>query len=264
MSILHHRGPILGDDRAGPLRGLPMEIALAFPQDGNSVLWFNDFLNDADYDATNNWTATIIAAGSTVALVADAADTEGLGLLQFDNDAVDEGHILQLDHRVVLHAAATAALRPSQAAMGARFSLADANATDIFIGLAELNATSAVITAAGALTSDNHAGFHKLSAATELTFSAAGTTTASALTTVTTSPTLANGGVNTGFVDVAIYVEGENLARGYINGVRVAEISTTTPWDGALLLTLASVAALAGDDMFVDYVWHAHRRNLIR
>lgn len=262
--------PVGGAEKAlgGALEDIPLEMSGRSPWSQ----YFNDFqMVDLDYVVTTDWSLTQVTSGSASILVDTA--TADIGVLRLDVTTADQGPIIQLDSSgtagqatvgVTPAAAVASTSIASDAMMFARFRILDVSAQGTFVGLAELNGTSAVIaTAAGGITSDTHIGFHT-DASGVLVFTASGDTDTTADTT-TTSHTL----VDSEWVEVAVRARGVNRATGWVrrdgqntDWEQVADITTTTSWDAQMLLTLANLGGGAGDDLDVDYVGFAVRREL--
>lgn len=232
------------------------------------VYYFNDFIQDRDYDAANEFTLTQVGAAGSADFI--QADNAANGVLRLTVAGANTGPIVQLDGDegtsnesapIVVPAAAVAGTSiASRHWMGARVALRDADATDAFIGLAELNATSAVLTGAGALTSDNCAGFHLLDASNGVfTFSAAGTATANTqqVAAVVTA-------ADDTWIEFGVEIIGNRWARGYVNGALVGTIDNgANVFNDNMFITLAAIGGAAGDDLDVDYVWLSYKRNLL-
>lgn len=256
----HFDGPLLGTDR-GPLHNLPVavNVGLQYPTE---CFWFNDFIGQADYETTNDWTATAIGGGVLPLLTPNDTGVTGGGVLSIVSLGQNAGSTSQADGLVSARGvAAGLGAAGMSVAMGARFSMKDASTTDVFVGFAELNLTSDVLTAAGALTSDNHAGFHTtLADGGAFRFSAAGNSFGSALTTenVFTAEDFV-------YVDVAMRLQypGKYTAY-YRQGKDLQKVAgfaeTTNPWDGEMFPTFSVVTDAASDTLVMDYIWFACNR----
>jgi len=273
MTGSHWKHPHLGSDSAfaGALENIPLEIA----NNSDWSVYFNDFTNiDNDYVTTTDWSLTQVSAGGSASVLVDAG-TADIGVLRLDCPADEDGPILQYDGSgaagtsplgVTPAAAVAGTSIASDAVFGARFRVLDVSAQGIFVGLAELNGSSAVIaTPEGAITSDTHIGFSKTDADVgSLTFTASGDadTTADTTTGVATL-------TDSSWIEVACRATGVNRARGYVRlpgqntgWKQVADVAMTTDWDAQMLITLANIGAGTGDDLDIDYVWLAVRREL--
>lgn len=255
-------GPVLGDFRA--LGGAGELKPIEFTGRADNVFYWNDFLTVADYNATDDFSLTQVSANGS----ADFTTSE-TGVLRLAVEAANDGPIIQLDGNStgnnlgITPAAAVAGTSVASDAMCVfRIACRDADATDFFVGFAD-NPASEVLTAAGALTSDNHAGFHLLDANDGvILFSAAGTADTSALTT-TNITTLSDDT----FVELGVRVTGVNRARGYLRVAgggwrKVADITTTNNYDGRMFITMAAVGVGSGDDLDVDYIGFSKLRDL--
>jgi hypothetical protein len=248
-------GPVLGDRHTlgGALDGLPIPASTL--SDG-SYLWYRDFDRASDYDSSNDWGETNIGAGATVGIAVGAAGPGG-GALVIAPGGANQGAILQPTSAAPYGEPATVG---SVTACGARFALADADVVDCFVGLADLPAAS-VLTSAGALTADNHAGFHVTDAlAGVFNFSAAGTADGTALTEAGVFTA-----ANATYVDVAVRIVGPNRVTGYLrvdtaDWRQVASITTTNDFNDLVWPTIAHVGDAAGETMAVDYIWMSRTR----
>lgn len=268
----HLQGPALLSGFAGGIfKDVPIE---AF----NTLEWavyLNDFVVDADYDATNDFSLTQVTDGSAAIV---GGTTHNTGALRLDAPAQNQGPIIQLDSTGI-------AFTPNAATAGtdvhheclliARFALRDADASDAFVGMAESNGTSAVLTAAGALTSDTHAGFHVTNALDgAFLISVAGADDTAAVT---------SSGVFTAaddeMVEVAVRCvgtgdEGNGYAQfayrpsgriGNLNApqpwIDLGSLNTAAAWDAAMYPTIALIGDAAGDDLDLDYLAFAVKRD---
>jgi hypothetical protein len=265
----HYSGPLEGSKQAGGggLAGLPIGPLSAMDM---SVVMDVDFNKAGDYDNVVDWTVTAITAG-TAGIVTGASGILAPGNLRLDAPAQDQGLILQYNTALVPGAASASAVT-SEIIFWARFALRDADASDCFVGLAQLNALSAVLTSAGALTSDCHAGFHCTNADNGvLRISTAGATAASATKTESIY-TLSDDEK----IDVCVHVTGTGAAAFYFRASGVASDSMRNPtaWKLAgrlapeasystpFLPTIALVGDAAGDDLDLDRVVCAVKRDL--
>lgn len=268
MSGTHFKGPVKGSPVAG--NGVFADLPIDLVDRSEWSIYHNDFLNADDYDASNDFTLTQITGGSASILTLTPH-----GVLQLDCPANDQGPIIQHGRAIVAPSAASASALASEIIMLARFALTDADASDSFIGLAEPNSISAVITSAGALTSDNHAGFHVLNADDGVFRASVAGTADTAATTVESVFTL----TDNLYVEVAVRVKGVNYVELYfrpsgvvtrVNGApnlkkwqRVFAGAPTQVMDATFLLpTFAHVGAGTGDDLNLDYFTVLVRRNL--
>lgn len=269
----HFQGPLAGSLNA--LGGAGKDVPIHGLSAQDWAVFFNDFHNDADYDATNDWTLTQVTGGSA----ALQADLGGRGLLRLDAPAQNQGPSIQRDgagSTVILPVAATATNAQTEAVFAARFAATDVSGTDAFVGLAESGA--AVMSSAGALTVDTHAGFHVTVAdAGAFRCSAAGSDDTNAAT-IESVFTLSDAE----YVDVAVRITGTLLAEFYyrLSGSSASrsdgkvrpwtkagtidlnsDPATADAWDAAMYPTLALIGDGAADDLDVDWVLFAVRRD---
>jgi hypothetical protein len=229
-------------------------------------VYFNDFNQHDSYDATNDWELTQVSGGGSCALVTDASNY--FGMIQLDCPADADGPVIQLMN-VGLPSCAEAVAGTSAATefvMGCRYRLLDAGASSHFVGFAENHDTSAVLPIA----SDNHVGFHEADPDTTsatVNFRYSGTTYAAADTDG--SFTLED---NT-WVNVVVTVNGTQAVAGYamkehattgFDWKLIGSGETTTAINDVLIPTIALTGSGTGDDMDVDYIWVAIKRNLTR
>lgn len=271
MAPTHFNGPLSGSPTAWAGGGADLPIDAISGDD-----WFvyaNDFFLTNDYDATNDFTLTAITGGTA------ALEASNIGLLRLDAPAQNQGPIVQLDGPAgnatpgVLPTAGSTTAEPSVAILAARFALLDADTTDAFVGLAELNATSAVLTAAGALTSDTHAGFHVTNALNGVfQISVAGDDDTAAVTQAS-----AFTATDTAFVDVAVRIEGTTSASFYWRPAgkvpnsrpfrphpwaSIGTLTAAAAWDARMYPTIALVGDAASDYLDLDRIVFAVKRDL--
>ena len=265
------KGPILGnaDSMAGALSGAPVGLFA----DSRWGVYFNDF-NHAGIDyveSIGQWTATPVSFGGT-ALIVEGNDN---GILRLDCPNNLDGPIVQFDSEAaaglsilgVTPTAGSATASESDALFVSRFRISNVLTEGIFVGLAELNASSPVIgTPGGAITSDTHIGFSQAAGDNgSLIFSAAGSVAAAAEAT-TSVVTLAN----LEWVDIAVRARGTGHYAGYVkkggqnsNWAKVAEGTLASPWNAQMLITFANLGAGTGDDLDIDYCSLSVKRDLI-
>lgn len=239
-----------------------------------SVEDFHDII-----DQTSNWTVTAITGGTAGGVASNT------GILRLDSPAQNQGPIVQwvaagATLTGILPTAASSTALASEAVMVARFALRDADAMDCFVGFAEINSGSAVLTSAGALTSDTHAGFHcVLADGGAMDITVAGDDDTAAVRSTNTVFTLTDDQM----IEVAVRVVGTRNAffyyrkRGLAGTVtppswRLSEhrkgwiyaggLTTATAWDARMYPTIACVGDAAGDDLDLDYVVYSAMRDL--
>jgi len=249
---------------AGAFADLPIK---AFNTQDWAVREF-DFTRVSEYDATNDFTLTQVTSGAASVVASNT------GLLTITSGAQNQGPIIQMKTVGVLPSAASATAQASDAVFAARFNIVKAGATnlgDFFIGFAEINSGSAVITGAGVITSDTHAGFRQ-------TLSVAnGAVRTSVAGTVDTTPVTAAAFTLVGsiYYDVAVRVRGTLSASFYMRhngrtgGSTIPKpwsyLGSHTPaeaWDARMFPTFAFIADNAGDVMNVDRIVYACKRDL--
>lgn len=279
MGTTRFSGPILGstDSMAGALEDAPIGVYA----NTQWVEYFNDFnLIDADYIVTTDWSLTQVSSGgSATVLVGANADT---GMLRLDCPADNDGPIIQLDGSAAAGSAPlgitpTAATAGSAAAtdtiFASRFRMLDASAQGIFVGLAELNATSAIrATPEGAITSDTHLGFAQAdSDAGAIYFTVAGDADGDAVT-VTGTSVIPDALADSEWIEVAVRATGTDRYRGYVREggsagrwrkIADGTLASGNTWDAQMLISLANLGGGTGDDLDVDYVYFAQKRDLI-
>lgn len=270
----HFKNPLFGSVDAGD--GAFAYVPVDAFQDRDWMVYRNDFLLVRDYDATNDWTLTAITGGSA-ALVADQNE----GILQLDCPADQQGPIIQLDKGSIgiTPAASSTTAVATEAVFACRFRLLDAGASSFFVGLAEVHGVGEeVLEAAGTTAADTHAGFIQAdpntATAGAINVTAAGQTNATAVTgTAGSYFTLAD---NT-FVEVAVRITGLDTAEFYyrpsgrvtnspvLSGppwARVATLTTADDWDTVMFPSIALAGSGTGDDLDVDWVVFAVKRDL--
>jgi len=272
-------GPILGssDAYAGAIADLPLDLQ------GHSqwVTYFNDFNTLTGNDITNaDFSVNQVSSGGSARIGILEAEGAGRGYLVLDCPADNDGPIAQWDWSIGANLAGTG-VNPAAAVAGtsvatefvfaSRFAIQDVSAQGMFVGLAELNASSAVIaTPEGAITSDTHIGFSQSDAdAGAIIFSVSGDTdtTADSITGTNVMGTALTDGE---FVEVAVRGRGLNQYSAYVKkgGAKarwrkIGEGTSTTSWDAQMLITLANLGGGTGDDLLVDYVYLANKRDLL-
>ena len=273
----HYRGPLLGDrdSMAGFLSDAPIEFF------GKQIwqVYFNDFVdNDFDYDDSGVfWTLTQVSVGGSASIITVAnSDT---GVLRLDCPANLDGPIIQVDSGATAGLAsmgvtptdATSSVAASDAIFMSRFRILDVSAQGVFVGLAELNVTSAVIgTPSGAITSDTHIGFSQATTdAGAIIFSVAGDDDTAAVSKTGTDvipSALADGE----WIEVAVRATGTTGYKAYVKGGgrearwrEIANGSLSAGWDAQMLISMANLGSGTGDDLDVDYVMFAQRRDMI-
>lgn len=267
---VHFKGPIFGSSETagGALEGAPIELISR----SEWVTYFNDFNNiDKDYLTTTDFSLTQVSGGGSAAVQPFAGGYTGF--LRLDCPADEDGPIVQFDSSA---AAGTGCLAyspfdesagsyyASEAVFMSRFRINDITGCGTFVGLAELNASSAIkATPQGAITSDTHIGFaHRDSDNGAVYFTVAGNddtaaTTASAVTVA-----------SFGWVEVALKLKGTKTYHAYVkeSGANkkwnlVASGQLSTGWDAAMLISFVNIGGGAGDDLDVDYVGLAVKRD---
>jgi hypothetical protein len=269
-------GPILGssDSMGGALIGGPIDLFARTQW----VTYFNDFINaPADYDVNNDWSPTTFTAGTQT--ISKLYDDTAVGILTLDGGAgANQGVVTQLDGsgaagRAVIgydpNAATAGTDVASEVVFASRFRIKDVDKQSVFVGLAELHATSNVLlTNTGTVTvSDNHIGFTQiLTDDGAIRFSTAGTAIAN-LVSGTTAP-LQTALLDDGWIEVAIRCTGTTGYAGYVripgqktNWTEVFS-GTGTAWNEQMVISLGNMGAAAGDDLDVDYVMLSVKRDI--
>jgi hypothetical protein len=267
-------GPVMGssDSMGGAMVGAPIELL------GRTkwVTYFNDFLIDpSDYDVNDSWSPTTFTAG--VQEISAAYDDSGVGILRLDGGAgANQGVVTQLDGSGAVgkapfgydpSAGTSGTSVPSEAVFASRFRIKDADKSSVFIGLAELHATSNVLlTNVNTLTaSDNHIGFHQIATdAGAIRFSTAGTAVANL---VTDTSVLGTALADDGWVEVAVRCFGTTGYAGYVKipgtgAWSMVASGAGTAWNEQMVISLGNLGSAAGDDVDVDYVMLSVKRDL--
>ena len=231
-----------------------------------------DFDRFEDWGATpaagsatlNNWTITAIGAMTvgTVAMAADAVSATtplaqwSNGVLIVTPDATDnEGYHIQQTNggpgEIWLPRTGRSII------FEARIAAADWDGQDYFIGLAETSAT--LLSAAGALTSDNFVGFHHAIAdAGIIDCVAAGTADANEQ-----SFGAANAAIWTDeeYHTVGFRIDGTSNLKFYVDGRLVRQGTMATAFDDAMCISFGNVGSGAlTDTLSIDYITVAQTR----
>lgn len=127
----HFTGPVLNKEK-GEDKARAWFSKLPIGLDPSYVIYFNDFISPQDY-AASDWTVTTTEAGSGSATEALAADELGGALAITNDDADDDSDSLEAVHEVFKLQAG------KKAWMSARVKVSDADAVDMFMGLAVNN-----------------------------------------------------------------------------------------------------------------------------
>lgn len=262
--------PLLGSRHAagGLLEDAPSELIAA----RNWVTYYNDFNKFSDWGATpaagsatlDNWTITAIGTMTvgTVAMGADASPAT-LSAAQISNghlvltpDALDnEGYHVQQTNggpgEIWLPYSGRTILFEARIAAG------DWDGQDFFVGLAETSST--LLSAAGALTSDNLVGFHHTIADAGLVDCVAiGTADANEESFGTANSAI---WTNADYHTVGFRIDGTNRLKFYVDGVKVREGVMTTAFDDAMCISFGNVGSGATEDtLAIDYVTVAQTR----
>tara|TARA_Y100000310_G_scaffold344784_1_gene459489 strand:+ start:1103 stop:1900 length:798 start_codon:yes stop_codon:yes gene_type:complete len=246
------------------------------------VEYFNDFTsrgNDFNVAANTDWLVTQVSGGGT-AVIEVVVGNLGMGVLRLDCPADNDGPIVQYDGLeaaglsplgITPIAATAGSAAATDAVFASRFRMLDVSAQGIFVGLAELNATSAIrATPEGAITSDTHIGFAQAdSDAGAIYFTVAGDDDTAA---VTETSVIASALADSEWIEVAVRATGTDRYRGYVRTggqktkwTKVADgiLGSGNTWDAQMLISLANVAGGTGDDLDVDYVYFSQKRDLI-
>lgn len=220
------------------------------------VTYFNDFVNIRDFGAavTGSGTATdftVTAIGTmTVGTAAIRADVVN-GVVRLTPDATDnEGYHVQMtatDSAGELWVPATGKVIVAEF----RATCGDWDGQDYFLGLAETSAT--LLSAAGALTSDNLVGFHHAIADAGL-IEAVHTGTADANETDV-------GDVNSAiftdseFHTFTLRIEDTNKVEYYVDGKLKRRATMTTGFDDGMCISFGNVGSGAATDVLdIDYI----------
>lgn len=247
----------------GAFRGIQVRNSQATPalpawalSNRECVTYFNDFIKIADFGAavTGSGTATdftVTAIGTmTVGTAAIRPDVVN-GILRLTPDATDnEGYHVQMtatdsSGELWVPAAGKIIVAEFYATCG------DWDGQDYFMGLAETSAT--LLSAAGALTSDNLVGFHHEIADAGL-IEAVHTGTADANETSV-------GDVNTAvFTDGAYHkftlrIEGTDAVEYYVDDVLRRRAAMANAFDDGMCISFGNVGSGAATDVLdVDYI----------
>ena len=269
----HFKGPVSGAKTAWAGGGADVPIDAISHDDW--VVYHNDFIHFADYDATNDWTLTQVSAGGSAAI--NALPTLPNGVLVLDCPANLDGPIVQFDKNRMhyLAAASSATVVATETVFACRFSVLDVSTSSVFVGLAESESggTGNVLTTPTAgTTSDTHIGFVSNNVlAGAFTATAAGSVDTTAVTTAGVF-TLTDGD----WIDVAVRAVGQTEAHFYYRPVgrsadsrrtrrdwiELPTLTTTEAWDASMFPTFAVLGAAAGDDLYIDRIVWAVKRDL--
>lgn len=272
-------GPVVGDSSAlaGALTGIPLELQ----ERSDWVSYFNDFNTLTGNDVANaDFSVNQVSGGGSARIGILAAEGADRGYLVLDCPTNLDGPIVQWDWSIATGLAGTG-ITPAAAVSGtsvaseflfaARFAIQDVSTQGMFVGLAELNASSPVIgTPSGAITSDTHIGFSQASGdAGAIIFSVSGDTDTTA-DSITGTDVMGSPLTDGEFIEVAVRGKGLNKYEAFIKlggaSARWRKIgggTSTTDWDAQMLITAANLGAAAGDDLLIDYVYLATKRDLL-
>ncbi len=278
----HWKGPLLGDSDSmgGALEDFPLGVFA----DTKYTRYFNDFQNaDTDYvTGTNGWTLTQVSGGGSASII-ELADTSE-GILRLDCPVDNDGPILQYDMGVtaglspigVTPTAATAGSAvETDALFVCRFRILDVSGQGIFVGLAELNATSAIkATPEGAITSDTHIGFAQSdSDVGAIYFTVAGDDDTAA---VTDTSVIGTALTDSEYIEVAVRARGTDKYSAFVklggagrttgadwSKVASGTLASGNTWDAQMLISLCNIGGGTTDDLDVDYVTLLQKRDLI-
>lgn len=233
------RGPVKNVDRSGVaerdwFRNLPIG------QEPDLVVYFNDFIKEADYAAAD-WTITTVEAGAGSATEAIAADELG-GALLITNDAADnDSDELQLAQDNWKLSAG------KRLWWEMRLKISDATQSDLFVGLATTDSTLI------AGTTDS-ISFRKDDGSTALSFvtedNTSETSTASVATVVADT-----------YMKLGFYWDGISKVRAYVNRSLVATHTANIEQTNKLAISMAiQNGEAAAKTMTVDYIYCAMER----
>jgi hypothetical protein len=280
-------GPVVGssDANAGSLDGLPLELQSR----SQWVSYFNDFNdNDVDFgigltggiDIGTSWSLNQVSGGGSARIGILEAEGAARGYLVLDCPANLDGPIVQRDGSLTANlfgggvnpaAAVSGTSVSTEFVFASRFAIQDVSAQGVFVGLAELNGSSAVIgTPTGAITSDTHIGFSQAAGdAGALIFSVSGDTDTTA-DSITGTSVIGSPLTDGEFIEIAVRGKGLNQYEAFVKQggekkrwSRIGGGTSTTSWDAQMLITLANLGAGTGDDLLVDYVYLATKRDLL-
>ncbi len=274
MGTSRFKGPLLGSTSA--MAGAMEDAPIHSLGETEWVTYFNDFTQvDKSYIPTTDWSATVFTAGTQT--IAVDVDDLGIGILRLDGGAgTNQGVVTQLDGSAAAgrapigydFAAGSGSAHPSECFFACRFRILDVDKQSVFVGLAELHGTSNVLlTSTSTLTaSDNHIGFHQIDTDDgALRFTTAGTAVANLNTDTSVLPSnLLDGG----WIEVAVRASGTLGYSGYIrtpggSWTKVAGADAGTAWNEQMVITLGNMGTGAGDDLDVDYVLFARKRDVV-
>lgn len=261
----HSRGPQYGDQfsMGGLLNGFPIDLYGR----SETFVWFNDFVQTSDYDATNDWTASDIGA--------PAAATSGIDNLApggqlVVNAGTTDSTGTQLEYTKVEFVTPTT---DKWFAMAARFKVSVAAKSAFFVGLGPaMGATDFLTGATGAIAATNCIGWWKNMATANLALvgkRSSGSKAGSAGVTTMADDTF----VSVGFVAQVGTISSDTLNGTIIPYIRAVGADGNPRWKQAAAsfttaipnTTLSPVLAAtneAGDDcdVTVDYLWTAFER----
>lgn len=228
------RGPVKNVDRSGVaerdwFRNLPIG------QEPDYVVYFNDFIKEADYAAAD-WTITTVELGAGAATEALAADELG-GALLITNDAADnDSDELQLTQDNWKLSAG------KRLWWEMRVKVSDATQSDLFLGLATTDTTLI------AGTTDS-VSFRKDDGSASLYFVTEDNTTETSTTGVATL-------ANDTYVRLGFYWDGISRVRAYVNRALVATHTANIEQTNKMAISMAlQNGEAAAKTMTVDYIY---------
>ena len=269
-------GPHLGNTRSG--NGLFEGVGAGVQDLTERVTYFNDFNDlDNDYVTTSGWSLNQISGAGSAAIdvTVGGAGIVGHGHLVLDCPAAEDGVCIQYDGSVaaglspfgITPAAAVAGTSyASHGVFAAKIRAVNVADQGFFVGMAELDATSTVMTLPeDGITSDTHCGFYQDNTLDGAwVFGVAGDDDTAAVTS-----TVANALTDNEWIEIGFVMDGTLSATGYYRtlGDRFwTPVATLTPdaaWDAQMLMTMANLGGAAGDDLWVDYIYFSVRRTLV-
>ncbi len=213
----------------------------------------------ADYFTDNAW--WVVTDHGTMTDVATILVADGHSLAELKTDVTDtEGYEIQNIAEQVKATANRTIL--FEALVGVE----DADATDVFIGINEVD-TSIITTATGAVALNNGAGFRLLDSEGTGTWACihGGSTggTVDAGDAGTSSDSTIASGVLTNFVRLGVKIEGITTPTitWYFNGLQV-QTATATIFDAVSLFTMSVLGSGAVEILWVDYFMLAQTRTV--
>lgn len=263
----HFKGPLYGDARAdgGVLRNAPIDLT-AKP---HNIVYFNDFTQNSDYDATNDWVLTNAtsgtaatssnAVGGRLVLSASTAD-QGIVSLQLASTA---GTNKSVGIGLATPAAASSILFPSNYTAGVKddrtihyeacIAITGSTVPRWAVGLSEVS-TSFMTAATGALVASKQKAVFRGVGSLTYTLDYMGQDNSAKQATLLRGAQSAISAVST-MTRFGIKIVGTSTIYWYVNGQLVAQTAMASAFNAGMAITFAMVCAgSVASSMLIDYV----------